>query len=124
MRQTGLVDDHSCFPPDLCFRAAVQQVLPHSGVASSPLAIRRIRNQTRAALKGEVVPEPVEGDDKAVAQSDQKIDVRDAPEHPADESLQLQRSEFYDRGATADRREVAKMHVLERPVPLAVGDAG
>src|SRR5262249_16730030 len=86
---------------------------PHSRVASSPSVIGRIRNQTRTALEGEVVPEPVKGDDKAVAQPNQKINVRNTPEHPADESRQFQRSELYHRGATPNRRQVAKMPVLK-----------
>src|SRR5271170_3664979 len=71
-------------------------------------------NQPGAALEGDVAPQPVHGDHEAVAQSDQEIDVDRAPEHPADESGELNRAELHHRGLAADRGEIAEMVIGER----------
>src|SRR5262249_9123169 len=76
-------------------------------------AVRHPRDKACATLKREVIPKPVESDDKAVAQPDQKIDVREAPEDPAYKASQLQAAKFDDGGPPADRREVTEMHVTK-----------
>src|SRR5215470_16930170 len=40
------------------------------------------RDQAGAALEGQIAPKPLERDDEAIAQADQEIDVRDAPDDP------------------------------------------
>src|SRR5215467_3397955 len=71
--------------------------------ALAPLLGRHLRDQPRAALEGDVVPEPGECDDEAVAQPDQKIDVHERPEQPGDEALKVDATELYHRAAPADR---------------------
>ena len=39
------------------------------------------------AIEGEIGPQPLQGDDQAVAHADQKIDVGDAPDPPCDPAL-------------------------------------
>ena len=41
-------------------------------------------NDPGTALKRQVCPQPIHGDDQAVAKTDQEIDVRYAPDEPAD----------------------------------------
>src|SRR6516162_3033829 len=40
------------------------------------------RDETRAALERDVVPQPMQRDREAIAKPDQKIDVRDTPQDP------------------------------------------
>ncbi len=48
-----------------------------------------LSNQTRPALEGEIDPEPAHGDQEAIVEADQQIDMRDAPEKPGDKALEL-----------------------------------
>ena len=43
-------------------------------------------DKTRAALKREIGPQPVERDDEAIAKADQEVDVHNAPKQPRDKS--------------------------------------
>src|SRR6516164_10144365 len=78
-----------------------------------PFWRRHFRDQPRPALEGEVVPEPIDGDDKSLAVSDQEEDVDRAPEQPADESTQLQSAKLHDRGVPSDGGEIALMAIAE-----------
>src|SRR5882724_3900343 len=57
-----------------------------------------LRDQPRTALIGEIAPQPRDRDHEAVADADQKINVRDTPEQPADEAGELDPVEFHHRG--------------------------
>ena len=61
------------------------------------------RDEARAALEGDVVPQPGEGDHEAVAHLDQEEDVDHAPEQPAEKSRELKGPSF----TTAARRPMA-----------------
>src|ERR1700716_2150514 len=79
---------------------------PHHFAAS-------LRNQPRGALIAHVNPQPAQRDAEPVAQADQEIDVRDAPDPPRDGAAQLYASEIDDRLALADLRQAARMLVTE-----------
>src|SRR5262245_47804247 len=81
---------------------------------------RHLGDQPRAALEGEVVPQPGERHDETVAQPDQEIDVGDAPEQPAEEALEVQRPHLHHRGAPSDRGEVAGVVIAERGPGLPI----
>src|SRR5215468_10702005 len=81
---------------------------------STPLLRWHVGDQPRAALEGEVIPQPSERDDETIAQPDQEIDVGDAPEQPAEEALEVQRPHLHHRGAPSDRGEVAGVVIAER----------
>ncbi len=71
-------------------------------------------DQPGAALEGDVAPQPGQGDDEAIAQPDQKINVHHAPEQPADKAPELNRSELHHGGAPADRGQHAHVSIAER----------
>src|SRR5258708_38859900 len=70
-------------------------------------------NQPRGALIAHVNPQPAQRDAEAVAQADQEIDVRDAPDPPCDGAAQLDAPEIDNRLALADLRQVTGMLVTE-----------
>src|SRR5258707_10969412 len=90
---------------------------------SRAFAVGHVCNQTGASLEGEVIPKPIEGDDEAIAQADQKINVSDAPEQPAHKALEFKRPEFYNRGTPADCRQIAKMDIAKWLAGLTACDA-
>ncbi len=47
-------------------------------------------DQARAALIGEVVPQPVDGDREPAAEADQEPDVGDGPDQPGEEAAELE----------------------------------
>src|SRR6266403_5667999 len=71
-------------------------------------------NQPRGALIAHVNPQPAQRDAEAVAQADQEIDVRDAPDPPCDGAAQLDTAEIDNRLALSDLRQAAGMLVTER----------
>src|SRR5258708_30625326 len=71
-------------------------------------------NQPRGALIAHVNPQPAQRDAEAVAQADQEIDVRDAPDPPCKGAAQLDAPEIDDCLALADLRQAAGMLVTER----------
>src|ERR1700744_6360733 len=104
-------------------------MLTHEGRTSSGHFAAALRDQPRSALITGVDPQPAHGDAEPVAQSDQKIDVGDAPYPPRDGAAQLDRSEIDHRLALADLREAAGMPVVKRrgcfatqPLLDAIGD--
>src|SRR5260221_10474055 len=104
--------------PCCCGRVSHQLATP-----SRAFAVGHICNQTGASLEGEVVPKPIKGDDEAIAQTNQKINVSDAPEQPAHKALELKRPEFYNRGTPADCCQIAKMDIAKWLAGLTACDA-
>src|SRR5215212_6909816 len=49
------------------------------------------RDQAGAAFEGEVGPQPLHGDQDPVAEADQEVDVRQAPDEPGQNAGQAQR---------------------------------
>lgn len=47
-----------------------------------------LRNQSNLIVIKEIVPHPVEHHNKAVAESDDAVDVQEDPDHPRDESAE------------------------------------
>src|ERR1700730_3999250 len=73
---------------------------------SSPRYLRRhLGDKSCAALESDVVPQPGECDDEAIACRDQEIDVHHAPEQPAKEAGELDPAELHHRGLAADGGE-------------------
>src|ERR1051326_789530 len=64
-----------------------------------------VGDQPRAALERQIIPEPFECDHQPMARSDQKINVDDAPEQPAEEAAQAEPADRHDGGAPADGGE-------------------
>src|SRR5258705_13555051 len=73
-----------------------------------------LRDQSCGALVAPVDPEPAQRDAEPVAQADQEIDVRDAPDPPCKGAAQLDASEIDDCLALADLGQAAGMLVTER----------
>src|SRR3984893_16229303 len=113
----------ACLPPKrrwLPGRPPSRTVTPES---HHTLILRRHpRDEARAALEGDVVPQPDERHHEAVPDLDQEEDVDDAPEQPAEESAQLQRPELHDRGAPPDGGEIALVTIAERRGRGRAGD--
>src|SRR6266699_440721 len=80
--------------------------------------------QARAALIGQVRPQPIGRDGDAVAKADQEIDMRQAPHQPGNPAGQGEPAEIDDRFPAADRGEVAEVAVAERRRRPLAGDAG
>src|SRR5262245_33799939 len=74
--------------PD-CVRSQQASLVGGMCPSSAPILRRHFRDQPRTALERQIVPEPGEGDDEAIAQADQEVDVRHGPEHPANETLEV-----------------------------------
>src|SRR5690606_15443253 len=70
-------------------------------------------DEPRAALKGEIGPKPVDGDDQAVANADEKIDVDEAPDPPGEPAGKPEEAEIDHRRAPTDGREVADVDIAE-----------
>src|ERR1700720_4694571 len=71
-------------------------------------------DQPRRTLIARVNPQPAQRDAEPVAQADQEIDVRDAPDPPCDGAAQLDAAEIDNRLALSDLRQAAGMFVTER----------
>src|SRR6478609_3081560 len=66
-----------------------------------------LRNQPRGPLVAGVDPEPAQRDAEAVAQTDQEVDVGDAPDPPRNGAAQLDAAKIDHREPLADLREAA-----------------
>src|SRR5690348_7095120 len=75
---------------------------------------RHSRDQASPTLEGKVVPRPVHGNDGAVAEPDEKVDVRDAPQQPSDKTVELNASELRYSALAADRGERTEVAIAER----------
>src|SRR4029079_19175824 len=78
--------------------------------------------QTGTALKGDVVPCPVDRHQEPVTETDQKIDVRHAPKRPSEEALEVQRRHFDDCCAAGNASEIHVMYIRARPRVLRSGN--
>src|SRR5215471_2600180 len=72
-----------------------------TGQVARPAVSAAAGDEARAALKGHIGPQPSQGDDDAIAQADQEIDVDEAPKQPGEPSGQLDKTEIGDRCLTA-----------------------
>ena len=97
--------------------AVTSASLGHARGRSAPprSAVGMPGDQPRAALEGQVCPEPVECDHEAVAKPDQEVDVHEPPKQPRDPSGQAKPAEIGDGGSATDGGEVAQIKVAERP---------
>src|SRR3954467_976506 len=86
---------------------------PATTSAASP-ALRRPRDQPRAALVGEVSPRPLDQDDEPVAEPDQEEDVDEEPRPPRDRARELHPHHVRDGAPPPDRREGPLVLVDER----------
>src|SRR5215475_5308075 len=75
--------------------------------------VRALGDQTAAALVAQVYPQPVEDNAQPVAQADQEINVRKAPDPPSDCAAQLDPTEIDDGQPLADRRQATSMPVMK-----------
>src|ERR1700722_7937763 len=73
-----------------------------------------LRDQARGALIAGVNPQPGHRDAQPVAQPDQEVDVRDAPQPPRNGAAQLDAPEIDHCEPLADLRQAAGMLVAER----------
>src|SRR5262249_6228111 len=85
-----------------------------TGQVAGPVVSAAAGAEARAGLEGHVGPEQSQGDDNAIAQADQEIDVDKAPKQPGEPSGQLDKTEIGDRCLTADGREAAAVAVAKR----------
>src|SRR5215831_17223045 len=89
---------------------------------SSRVVASYFGDEPGAALEGDVVPQPDERDQEAVADLDQEEDVDHAPEQPAEEAGQLDAAELHHGGVAADGGEVALVAVAERRRLIGPGE--
>src|SRR5439155_12726296 len=71
-------------------------------------------DQLRAASERDVVEQPLQRDQQAVARADQKIDVRHAPDQPGQPALHAYAPEVDHGGVAANRRQGTVVPVAER----------
>src|SRR5262249_23137875 len=67
-------------------------------------------DEAAAALEGNVAPRPIEGDHEAVAETNQKVDMGNAPQQPGRKAREAEFAELGDRPGTAnggERTEIA-----------------
>src|SRR3954469_14646943 len=79
-----------------------------------PLSGERLTDQAGSALKRQVLPKPIDGDDGTVTRSDQEVDVRNAPDEPSDKTLKLGPVECHDCGLSSDCRQITLMTIHKR----------
>src|ERR1051325_3146569 len=72
-------------------------------------------DQPRPALIGQIRPQPINRDRYAVAEADQKVDVRRSPDQPGDAAGETQPSEIDHCFPPADRRQIAQASIPEGP---------
>src|SRR6185436_1659796 len=77
-------------------------------------------DQPTASLERDVAPCPVQRDDEAVAKSDQEIDVGDAPQHPGEETRDVQSAKLRHGPRAADCGQQSVIAVAEWPERLAL----
>src|SRR5882672_4179641 len=87
---------------------------PHRLPRSPHHLAAALGNQPRRALIAHVNPKPAQRDAEPVAQADQEVDMRDAPDPPCKGAAQLDAPEIDDCLALADLRQAAGMLVAER----------
>src|SRR5207237_10103729 len=80
-------------------------------------------DDARVALVAEVRPRPIEHDDEAVAEVDEKVDVRDEPHEPRREAREVQPADHHHGGIAADGGELAVVAILEPDRRLALDPA-
>src|SRR5262249_6244391 len=94
----------SSFARDLKRRATIRGC---SGNGSTSLIMNDrgdLGNKAGAAFESHVTPQPGHGGNETIPKANKKIDVHCAPKHPANKALELNRTKFYDGGASTDGR--------------------
>src|SRR5215469_9214510 len=76
------------------------------------------RDQPRAALAGEIRPEPLVLHAEPVLQLRQREDVNERPDQPGWEAARAQRASLQDRIILADDGHVALVEIVERTFDL------
>src|SRR5262249_27768147 len=74
------------------------------------LARIQASDEAAASFEGNVAPRPIDGDHEAVAETDQKVDMGNAPEQPGRKARKSEFAELGDRPGTAnggERTEIA-----------------
>src|SRR5215510_8926580 len=79
---------------------------------------RQLRDQSRAALAGEIRPNPLALDTQAVLQLRQGEDVNERPHQPGEEAARVQLAPFEYRVILADHGHVALIEIAERMYDL------
>src|SRR5262249_14978465 len=85
----------------------------------TPSGTRRLGNQTRAALAGEIRPQPLALHAQPVLQLRQRQDVNERPHEPREEAARVERASFQDRKVLADDRHVAFVEIAKRTLDWA-----
>lgn len=70
-------------------------------------SLGRFIDDPRAALPREVPPDPLDGDEKALLEIDEEIDMNDRPRQPGRPALHRPPSEIEDSSVAADHRRIA-----------------
>src|SRR5262245_22213225 len=70
-------------------------------------------DKAAASLEGNVAPRPIEGDHKPVAETNQKVDVGNAPQHPGRKTRKSELAELGDSPGAADRGERTEIAIAE-----------
>ena len=77
-------------------------------------------DQPRGALERDVTPQPACGDDEPVAEADQIIDVRDAPQQPGEKAFHPEAAHLHDGALAANGGERPEIEIAERRDALAL----
>lgn len=76
-------------------------------------------NQPCAPFERQIIPEPGESDDYSIAETDQKVNVRNAPEQPRSEAGQANAAEFRYGELASNRCKGTKVTIPKRPLGLS-----
>src|SRR5215472_10156693 len=76
--------------------------------------LRRSGDQPRAALEGDVRPQPFQQHDNPIPKADEEGDVDEAPQQPGETAIEADPAEISDGAAAADGREAAEIAINER----------
>src|SRR5258708_39662781 len=89
---------------------------------SGGLNPRCLIDQTRAALAGEIAPEPLVLHAALILQLRQEHDVKKRPDEPRNNSCELDSTRLHDGKILADHRHVALIEVSERTRRFTAAD--
>src|SRR6266567_2791866 len=72
------------------------------------------RNQTRAAVEGQVLKPPLDEDENAALKFDNVNQVDEQPDQPCEQARKMHAKNIRNRGGTSDHRHVALVEIVKR----------
>lgn len=88
--------------------------MPFYGLCQVDRLCAVVNDEAGSTLEGEIVPEPTERDNEAVPDSDQEINVCQAPKEPSKNARQVEATECHHGCFAPYRGRIAVVPILER----------